>query len=98
VQSLSKAESTVQEVASLSIRIWEWVVDKGGDYAPSGVCGERGRAMERLSRTLIEVGEPMSGRVVPLCLVDDKYGYSYVRLPSYYKADCRKGIIRWTKS
>jgi hypothetical protein len=79
----------------LPIRIWEWVVDGGGNYAPSGVAGERGRAMTALSLTLIGAGGRASGRVVPLCLVDGQFGFSYERLDPCFRADCERGVIRW---
>lgn len=49
-----------REVASLSAgQLWEWVVDQGGDdCGPSGVSGNRGRAMTQLSRSLISAGGP----------------------------------------
>jgi hypothetical protein len=76
-------------------RVWEWVVDEGADHALSGVSGTRYRAMTALSRTLITVGTPASGRVVPISLVQGAYGFSYVRLAPVLTADCEKGVIKW---
>jgi hypothetical protein len=75
--------------------MWEWVVDKGDDHASSGVCGARCRAMAALSRTLIAADGPASGRVVPVDLVDDAFGFAYERLVPTFTADCERGIIRW---
>ena len=80
---------------SLPIRMWEWVVDKGGDHAPSGASGERGRAMEALSRTLVTADAPASGRVVPIALVDGVYGVSYLRMAPVLTADYQMGVIKW---
>jgi hypothetical protein len=82
-------------VVLLPIRIWEWVVDKGGDHASTGVCGDRGRAMTALSLTLIAASGPASGRVVPLRLVNDASGFSYERLAPSFRADCEGGVITW---
>lgn len=85
-----------REVVSLSSgQIWEWVVDQGGDCGLSGVCGERCRAMTLLSLSLISSGNAASGRVVPIRLVEDNYGFSYERLEPPLMADCRRGIIKW---
>lgn len=78
-----------------SVGLWEWVVDQRADRATSGVSGERHRAMTALSRTLITVGTPASGRVVPIGVVEGAYGFSYVRLAPVLTADCEKGVIKW---
>jgi hypothetical protein len=78
-----------------SVGLWEWVVDQRADRATSGVSGQRHQAMTALSRTLITVGTPASGRVVPIGLVDGVYGFSYVRLAPVLTADCEKGVIKW---
>jgi hypothetical protein len=52
-------------------------VDLGTDGTPTGVCGTRYRAMEALSRSLVEAGGPASGRVVPVALVDGALGFIY---------------------
>lgn len=90
-----------------SVRLWEWVVDEGGDHASSGdgdgasgascgVSGVRHNAMDALSRSLIAAGGPVSGRVVPVGLVDGASGFSYVRMAPVLTADCKKGVIRWS--
>lgn len=79
-----------------SVRLWEWVVDQGADRAPSGVSGTRDRAMTALSQTLITAGEPASGRVVPIALIDGAGGFSYLRMTPVLTADCDKGVIRWS--
>lgn len=78
-----------------SVHVWEWVVDQGAARAPSGVSVARHRAMEALSRTLIEAGVPASGRVVPMMLVDGACGVSYFRMAPVLMADCEEGVITW---
>jgi hypothetical protein len=78
-----------------SNRLWEWVVDQGGDHASTGVCGDRGRAMTALSLTLIADSGAASGRVVPVRLVNDESGFSYERLAPTFRADCVEGVITW---
>ena len=75
--------------------MWEWVVDQGADNAPSGVCGERHRAMEVLALTLVSAGDSASGRVVPVALVDGAFGFCYMRLAPELTADYERGVIRW---
>ena len=79
-----------------SVRLWEWVVDRGAKRAPSGVSGTRDRAMAALSQALITAGAPTSGRVVPVALVDGAYGVSYLRMAPVLTADCDRGVIRWS--
>ena len=79
-----------------SVRLWEWVVDRQADRATSGVSGTRHDAMTALSRTLITVGVPVSGRVVPMTLVEGPGGFSYLRMSPVLKADCENGVIRWS--
>ena len=86
----------IREVVQLTIRMWEWVVDKGGDNLLSGVSGARHGAMDALSRSLIAAGGPVSGRVVPVGLVEGASGFSYVRMAPVLTADCQKGVIRWS--
>jgi hypothetical protein len=76
-------------------QLWEWVVGQGSDDGPSGVSGNRDRAITELSRSLISAGEPASGRVVPIRLVEDNSGFAYERLEPSLRADCEGGIIRW---
>jgi hypothetical protein len=84
-------------VVSVPARLWEWIVDCGAGSAPTGVCGERDRAMEQLSRSLVAAGGPASGRVVPVALVDGAFGSFYRRFPALeMRADYEKGIIKWT--
>jgi hypothetical protein len=80
----------------VSERLWEWAVDRGAADAPTGVCGTRDRAMEALARSLVEAGEPASGRVVPVALVDGVYGcfyrrYRVLEVRAYYE----RGVISW---
>ena len=76
-------------------QLWEWVVDQGSDCGPSGVSGDRDRAMAELSRSLISVGEPISGRVVPIRLAEDDSGFAYERFEPWFRADYKGGVIRW---
>lgn len=77
--------------------LWEWVVDRGADSAPTGVSGARHRAMEALSRSLVEAGGSASGRVVPVVLVDGAFGCFYERFAALeIRADYERGVIRWT--
>jgi hypothetical protein len=78
-----------------SARVWEWVVDQGADHASYGVSGERERAMEALSQTLIAAGAPASGRVVPVALIDGAFGVFYRRLAPALRADYEEGVITW---
>jgi hypothetical protein len=80
----------------LTIRMWEWVVDKGAGNPLSGVSGARCSAMDALSRSLIAARGPATGRVVPVRLVDGTYGFSYVRMAPVLTADCDNGVIRWS--
>jgi hypothetical protein len=79
-----------------SVRLWEWVVDRGAGRATSGVSAARHGAMTALSKTLITAGVPASGRVVPIALVDGSCGFSYLRMAPVLTADCQKGVIRWS--
>jgi hypothetical protein len=92
---------------SLPVCLWEWVVDGGAGHAPSdngdgagsascGVSGARHGVMDALSRSLIAAGGPVSGRVVPVGLVEGAYGFAYVRMAPVLMADCEKGVIRWS--
>jgi SAM-dependent methyltransferase len=74
------------------VRVWEWVVDEGADRALLGVSRSRDRAMTVLSQSLITVGTPASGRVVPVGLVEGASGFSYVRMAPVFTADCEKGV------
>jgi hypothetical protein len=78
-------------------RLWEWTVDHQTDAGSlTGVCGERDRAMEALSRSLEDAGGPASGRVVPLVLVDGAFGCVYERLPALeVRADYEGGVVSW---
>jgi hypothetical protein len=80
----------------LTVRMWEWVVDKGADNTLSGVSGARPSAMDALSRSLIAAGGSASGRVIPVRLVEGVSGFSYVRMAPVLTADCEKGVIRWS--
>jgi hypothetical protein len=51
--------------------------------------------MTALSRTLIAVGVPASGHVVPIVLVDGACEISYLRLGPPLTADHESGVIRW---
>jgi hypothetical protein len=51
--------------------------------------------MAALSRTLIAAGEPASGRLVQIVLVDGAYGFQYVRLVPALTARYEEGVIRW---
>jgi hypothetical protein len=51
--------------------------------------------MTELSLSLISAGEPTSGRVVPIRLVEDNFGFAYERLEPWLRADYKGGIIRW---
>ena len=82
-------------MGSISARLWEWVVDRGAENAPAGVSGTRARAMETLSRTLVEAGGRASGRVVPIALVDGANGFAYLRLDPALTADYEEGVIKW---
>lgn len=76
-------------------RIWEWVIDRAAGNAASGVSGTRHGAMEALSRTLVTVDAPASGRVVPVALVDGAHGFSYLRMAPALTADYEMGVIKW---
>jgi hypothetical protein len=78
-----------------SVRVWEWVVDRGVANAPVGVSDTRHRAMEALSRTLIAAGTPASGHVVPVTLVDGAHGFTYLRMDPSLTADYESGVIKW---
>jgi hypothetical protein len=78
-----------------SHRIWEWEVDRGANSSPVGISGTRHRAMAALSQTLIAVGGPASGHVVPIVLVDGACEVSYLRLGPPLTADHDSGVIRW---
>ena len=80
----------------MSAGLWEWEVDRGIRSSPTGVCGSRHRAMEKLSRSLVKADGPASGYVVPVSLVDDKIGFCYERLSALkIRANFEKGVIRW---
>lgn len=84
-------------VVSVSASLWEWAVDLGAGSAPTGVCGTRDRAMDALSRALVEAGGPASGRVVPVALVDGAFECFYERCAALeVRADYERGVIRWT--
>jgi hypothetical protein len=91
----------------LSVRMWEWTVDQGSGRAPSraaggagsascGVSGALHTAMDALARSLIAVGAPASGHVVPVRLADGASGFSYVRMAPVLTAACEKGVITWS--
>ncbi len=79
----------------MPVLLWEWAVDHGTGSTPEGVCRERHRAMEALSRSLMKAHGPASGHVVPVALVDGRSGFAYERRPPALTADCEKGIITW---
>jgi hypothetical protein len=78
-------------------QLWEWTVDQRTGDGPMGVCGERHRAMEALSRSLMEAGGSASGRVVPVALIDGAFECFYERFAALeIRADYERGVIKWT--
>jgi hypothetical protein len=81
----------------LLAQLWEWTVEQRTGDNPTGLCGQRHRAMEALSRSLVQAGGPASGRVVPVALVDGASGYFYERFAALeIRADYESGVIKWT--